>query len=887
MYILEQRFLRGPNVHADTPCLLSVIDLEDLYGISSKDIPGFNDALLATLPSLNGQPLPLGQARGFAQRLRAGTFLARVVEHVTLTLQSMAGPTVGYGRTRPASGHPADSRPGDGRPGQYRVVVQYAIEKLAEPAFQLALDLVTALAKGEVFEVEPRLQELRALGSRYSIGTSTAAVLAAAHERGIPTSRITDEANLFQLGWGSKQKRLQATVTGDTSYVAVKIASDKQLTKALLTEAGVPVPEGGTATTVEEAQRIAHRLRVAVTIKPLDGNQGKGVTTTCSTPEEVATAFHFAREYGRKIIIERFVEGRDYRVLVAGGRVAAASFRRPAHVLGDGVSTITELVEIENRNPARGAGHSNVLTRLSLDAHAEDMLRRQGYAPDSVPATGACVELRSNANLSTGGTAEDVTDSLPDITRALCVRAARKIGLDVAGIDIVCHDISIPLDEQGGAVIEVNAAPGIRMHQHPSKGEARDAGEAIVDGLMGQSNGRIPVVAVTGTNGKTTTALMIGHTARVAGLGTGVTTTEGVFVNGKRLVKGDCTGYWSARTVLSAPDVDFAVLETARGGILKRGLAFDRCDVGVVLNVAGDHLGLDGVETIEDLAQVKAVVASSASKALVLNAEDALCVAMVRRARPDAEIIFFSMDAENPMLLQHLEDGGRGAYLQDNAIVIADARLHQELMRVESMPSTFGGRARYNIANALAASAALMACGFSNSQVADGLSTFVSDSKTNPLRTNVFDVRGVTVIVDYAHNAAAYAALGEMARALLPGQLVGIVTAPGDRRDSDLVQIGEVCGERFDELVVYESQRRGRPVGGAVDLIIEGIEKVIGPSDTTHREIDVDKAIRLGLSLCRPGDVLVFACGTSLKTFIDALRVDDPESADRIEAQTI
>ena len=876
MHILEQRFLRGPNLHADTPCLLSVIDLEDLYGVSSKDIPGFNDTLLAMLPSLHGQQLPTGQPGGFAQRLRAGTYLARVVEQVSLTLQSMAGPTVGYGRTRPSAG----------RPGQFRIVVQYAIEKLAEPAFQLALDLVTALALEQEFDIEGRLKELRALGSRYGIGTSTAAVLAAAHERGIPTSRITDDANLFQLGWGSKQKRLQATTTGDTSYVAVKIASDKQLTKALLMEAGVPVPEGATVTTVEEAQRVARRVGKPVAIKPLDGNQGKGVSVACATPEAVARAFDFAREYGRRIIVERHVEGRDYRVLVAGGRVAAASCRRPAHVVGDGIRTIRALVADENANPLRGAGHATILTRIALDDHASDVLARQGFEFDSILPVGVIAELRGNANLSTGGTAEDVTDLLPESTRLLCVRAAAKIGLDVAGIDIVCQDIAEPLAAQRGAVIEVNAAPGIRMHQYPSAGEARDAGEAIVDGLMGASDGRIPVIALTGTNGKTTTTLLVAHAARMAGKVTGVTTTEGVFIDNKLVTKGDCTGYWSARTVLGAPEVEFAVLETARGGILKRGLAFDRCDVSIVLNIAADHLGLDGVDTVEDLAQVKAVVAQAASKAVVLNAEDALCVQMARRVKPGAEILFFAMDAENPVLLKHLEDGGRGAYLQDGALVIADGHSQQALLKVESMPVAFGGLARFNIANALAAACGLMASGFSHMQIAAGLSTFVSNGRTNPLRTNMFDVRGVTVIVDYAHNPAAYTAMADMARAMLPGQLVGIVTAPGDRRDTDLRDVGRVCGARFDELVVYESQSRGRALGEAVDLILEGAEDAVGKSDTLHRVLEVGDAIRHGLNLCRPGDVLVFACGSSLQVFVDAIRVTDPDSADQIAAQT-
>jgi len=873
--ILEQRFLRGPNVHADSPCLLSVIDLQDLYGRSSKDIPGFNDALLGALPGLAGQLLPIGQRGGFAQRLREGTYLGRVIEQVTLELQNQAGDPATYGRTRPVAG----------RPGVFRIVCAYQSEKLVQPAFQLAVDLVSSLAHGEAVDLPARLDELRSIAARHAIGTSTAAVLAAAHERGIPTQRITEDANLFLLGWGVKQKRLQATTTGDTSFIAVKIASDKQLTKTLLKEAGVAVPEGSVVNSVEEAQRAASRIKAPVALKPLDGNQGKGVTVDCREPDEVARAFEFARQYGRKIIVERYVEGRDYRVLVAGGKVAAASYRRPAHVVGDGVASIRELVERENENPARGAGHTNILTKIALDEHAADVLRKQGFDFDSVLPLGVPAELRGNANLSTGGTAEDVTDLLPESTRLLCVRAAAKIGLDVAGIDIVCRDIALPLDAQRGAVIEVNAAPGIRMHQYPSSGAPRDAGDAIVQGLMGDSDGRIPTIAVTGTNGKTTTTLLIAHAVRLAGKVTGVTTTEGVFIDGKQVAKGDCTGYWSARTVLGSPDVEFAVLETARGGILKRGLAFDRCDVGIVLNIAADHLGLDGVDTVEDLAQVKAVVATSASKAVVLNAEDPLCVAMGRRAKPDAEIVYFSMDPDNPVFLSHLEEGGRGVYLQDNAVVVADGNLHQELVRVESMPVAFGGRARFNIANSLAAAAALMASGFSNLQIATGLSTFVSNGRTNPLRTNMFDIRGVTVIVDYAHNPAAYRAMAEMARALLPGQLVGIVTAPGDRRDEDLRDVGRVCGAGFDELVVYESQSRGRAVGEAVDLILEGASESAGISDTLHRVIEVGEAIRHGLSLCQPGDVLVFACGSSLQVFVDALRVNDPESADLVAAQ--
>jgi UDP-N-acetylmuramyl tripeptide synthase len=793
VHILEQRFLRGPNIHAATPCILSVLDLDDLYGVSTRDLPHFNDALLDLLPSLADYLVPTGQPGGFAQRLREGTYLARVIEHVTLGLQCLAGAPAAFGRTRPVTGSP----------GQYRIVCAYLLEKVAQPAFALAVDIVDALAHGRPFDLAPRLDELRDLADHYAVDANTAAVLVAAHERNIPVQRITEDANLFQLGWGVKQKRIQATLTGDTATIAVRIAGDRQLTRRLLDEAGIPVAAGDAVATVDEALRVARNLGTPVTVKPLDAERADGVTAACRTDAEIEQAYADARKFGRQVVVERHIEGEPYRVLVAGRKVVEAALRQSAD--------------------------------------------------------------------------DDLTDLLPESTRRLCVRAAAKIGLDVAGIDIVCRDIAVPLADQGGAIVGVSAAPGI--------GASRAAGDAIVDGLMGGSDGRIPLIACTGTNGKTTTTLLMAHAVRLAGRVTGVTSTHGVTIAGKEVTKGDCTGYWSARTVLASPDVEFAILETARGGILKRGLAFDRCDIGMVLNVSPDHLGLDGVDTIEDLAQVKAVVPLSASRAVVLNAEDPLCVAMARRVHPDVEIVYFAMEADNPVLLRHLEEGGRAVYFQDNAIVVADATYHQELLRVEAMPIAFGGRARYNIANGLAATAALMAAGMSNLQVATGLSTFVSDGKTNPLRTNVFEVRGVTVIVDYAHNPAAYAALAEMARSLLPGQLVGIVTAPGDRRDEDLFEVGRVCADRFDELVVYESSSRGRAYGGAVDLILQGAENVVGKTDTLHRELDVGAAIRLGLSLCGRGDVLVFACGSSLDVFVEAIRATDPESAARIAAQ--
>ena len=863
--IHEKRFLRGPNLHAATPCLMTVLEGD----------PAMTEAirtrLLALLPAL---PAPAGV------QLLDGTLLLDWVEPVVMELQRLAGVPGPFSRTLKL---PA-------RPHARRVVCGYGVEQVAGAALTAALDLLGALARAEVQEsthdiaqdIDNTIAALHDIADDHAIGTSTGAVLAAAHRRGIPSVRLQDDANLFQLGWGARQRRLQATVTGATSSIAAGIASDKQLTKNLLDQAGVPVPAGSVVRTVAEAQRAARRLDGPVTVKPLDGNQGKGVTTQCAGPDEVARAFEHARRYSRQVIVEQHFTGRDYRVLVTGKKVAAASWRRPPHVVADGIATIRELVELENLNPARGDGHTNILTKIPMDRIAAEVLARQGYDWDAVPSAGVTVELRGNANLSTGGTAEDVTDLLPEETRALCVRAARTVGLDVAGIDVVCEDISRPLRAQNGGIIEVNAAPGIRMHQYPSRGKPRDAGEAIVEAMFGQSNGRIPVVAVTGTNGKTTTSLLIAHCVREAGLATGVTTTEGIYIDGQLTVAGDCTGYHSARSVLASPEVEFAVLETARGGILKRGLGFDRCDVAVVLNVTADHLGLDGVETVAELARVKAVVAQRASRAVVLNAEDEHCVAMASSLAEGVEVIWFSLDADNPVLLRQLQRGGRGVYLQDTTLVLADGNRHQALLDAHAMPVSLGGCARYNIANALAGAAALAAAGFGRPAIAAGLASFVSDNKHNPLRANVFDVDGVTVIVDYAHNAAAYAAMAQTARAMTRGRVVALVAAPGDRRDADIVNMGRVCGAGFDELVVFEVLNRGRPDGETAALLARGARRARMERRHVRVELDLYEALRRGLSLCRKGDVLVYGSASSVLDLAEALRPIKQEAAQRI-----
>lgn len=868
MKILERRMLRGPNIHSDRPCFLAVLDLESLDDVSSASVPGFVDALLAAMPTLQRHRCSPGYVGGFVERLRDGTYMAHIVEHVTIELQCIAGTAVGFGKTRAVRG----------KPRQYRVVVAYKAEGLVEAALDVAIALVTRLAASEPYDLAEHLERLTQLADQAMLGPSTRAIVDAAEQRGIPAFRLSLRGSLFQLGWGARQQRIQATITSQTNHVAVGIASDKELTKQLLAEAGLPVPRGRTVSSFEGALAAARSAGRAVAIKPLDGNQGKGVTTAVTGDEAVGAAFQRAQAFSRRVIVEQHITGDDYRVLVIGDQLVAASRRVPPEVTGDGHSTIRQLVDVANADPRRGDGHMNVLTKIRLDDAAVKELGHQSLDFDAVPGAGRVVRLRGNANLSTGGTAQDVTSDVHPDTAWACVRAARKIGLDVAGIDLVCGDIARPLADQGGAIIEVNAAPGIRMHEHPSFGERHHVGRAIVDSLFpDDGDGRIPVVAVTGTNGKTTTTLAIAHVMQRLGRVTGAATTEGVTIAGRRVVTGDCTGYWSARTVLMAPEVEFAVLETARGGMLKRGLAFDRCDVGVVLNVTGDHLGQDGIETVEDLGAVKGLVVGTARKAVVLNADDPICVGLARRARRGTKIVYFGFDPERGPMHAHLERGGCAVFEHHGMIMWADGTHRVPLVASDQLPSTLGGRARHNVANAMAACAALLAAGIPRDRIVAGLVSFNSNEIQNPLRMNVYQVEGVTLMVDYAHNVAAYRAIIDTTRQLAKRRLIGVISAPGDRRAEDLEAIGRVCADGFDRLVIYEMDDQRRQAAGATaEAIARGARSVLhsaadGRSTALDIVLDIREAIRHALRHAEPGDFIVVGCASHLSELRDAL----------------
>jgi len=872
--VLERAVYRGPHLFGDLPMIRFQLDLGALEAFPSNRLEGFTEALLAQLPTLHNHACSRGHAGGFVERLHEGTWLGHVVEHVAIELQSLAAIPVTRGKTRSVKG----------QPGVYNVLYEYQEEAPGLLAGRLALELVNALLpphlqglrgvdilhRGETpepFVLAPALEQLRKLERRTGLGPTTGSIVAEARRRGIPVMRLDDQS-LVQLGWGRKQERIRASITGRTSFIGVETASDKALTKALLAKAGVPVPEGAVVRSADEAVREAARLRGTVVVKPLDGNHGRGVTTGLTEEAEIRRAFQVAAEHSRRVVVEQHFQGNDHRLLVVGGELVAVAERVPAHVVGDGQSTVAELIEAVNRDPRRGEGHEQVLTRIKVDEQVRQLLAVGGMTLESTPAAGQVVYLRGTANLSTGGTAVDRTDEIHPDNVCIAVRAALSLGLDIAGIDFISPDISKSAREVGGGIVEVNAAPGFRMHLQPTVGRPRPVAPAVVRMLFPKGEtGRIPIFAITGTNGKSTTGRMLAHILRQTGMTVGLTNTSGVYVNSEQVLKADASGPRSARMVLHDPMVEAAVFEVARGGLLREGLAFDRCDVGAVTNVQPDHLGLKGIDTVQDLAWVKSIVVENVARrgVSILNADDVLTARMRRRA--GGRIGFFSLrgGAEMPRFLrEHILDGGLAVVRETDSgggeLVVHQGGRRRLLMRAAEIPATLGGLAEFNVQNAMTAAAMAIGHGVDIHAVRLALSTFGTAFEQNPGRLNVFDGHGFRVIADYAHNAAGLIALRDLLTRLRPmyPRQIGMISIPGDRRDDDIREMGEVAALTFDELVFREDpSRRGRSPGEIIELLVQGARAAGAQEHRIHRISDEIHAAQTAMSLARPGDLVV------------------------------
>jgi cyanophycin synthetase len=870
--ILETRVYRGPNVWSYNQAIHLVVDLGSLEEYPTVSLPGFTDALVATVPGLDRHTCSVGRRGGFIERMHAGTWLGHVAEHVALQLQTLAGHDQRRGKTRGVKG----------RPGHYNVVYGYTDETVGVAAGQLAVRLVNHLVEAEEgFDFEAELHDFFRRAERVAFGPSTTAILEEAASRDIPFIRL-NAASLVQLGQGVHAQRIRATMTSRTGALAVDIAGDKDLTTRLLGAAGLPVPRQESVRTLRGTVEAARRIGFPVVVKPLDGNHGRGVCLDLKNDDEVEAAYEVATSESRRgiLVVESFVTGRDYRCLIVGGRMQAIAERVPAHVVGDGTSTVAQLVDLTNADPRRGIGHEKVLTRIRVDDAALAVLAGQGHTLDSVPPEGEMVKLALTGNMSTGGISIDRTfDAHPDNVE-IAEEAARIVGLDVAGIDFICPDITFPVRETGGAICEVNAAPGFRMHTHPTIGEPQFIAKPVVDLLFPPgAQSRVPIVAVTGTNGKTTTARMIAHVFKGIGRKVGMTSTDGVVIDERLVIKADASGPRSARMVLQNPRVDFAVMEVARGGILREGLGYDRNDIAVVTNVAPDHLGLKGVHTLRELADVKAVVVEAVPRDgfAVLNADDPHVRNMRRRC--SGGIVWFTLAEPGSEVREFVDDycrrGGRAVVLEPSdkgdMIVIKHGRRSMQLAWTHLLPSTFGGAARFNVANALAAAGASFAAGAPLHDIRQGLRTFATTYYLSPGRLNLVEVANTEVFVDYCHNAAGMKELGafidryaerkEGQAELGKISRIGMIGAAGDRRDDDIRELGEVAADHFDVLVVREDARlRGRAAGECARLVAEGAHAAMESGARCRKvEIVLDEldAVRHVMARANPGDLVV------------------------------
>jgi cyanophycin synthetase len=833
MEVSRIRALRGPNLWSRHTAIEAVVSCEPAERML-ENLPGFEDALRKLFPTL-GPLRPDGRPGQIS--------LAHVLEAATLALQAQAGCPVTFSRT-------AVTVEG----GTYQVVVEYSEESVGRKAFEHAQQLVAAALGTQTFDVDAALAELRELDEDVRLGPSTGSIVTAAQVRGIPWRRLT-QGSLVQFGWGAKQRRIWAAEVDNTSAVAESIAQDKDLTKRLLAAAGVPVPIGRPVDSVEDAWAVAEDIGLPVVVKPQDGNQGKGVTVNIVSREHLAIAYKAAEEIGQ-VMVEKYLPGNDFRMLVVGDRLVAAARRDPPHVIGDGVHTVRELVDKVNADPRRGEGHATSLTKIRFDDIAIARLDVQGLQPDTVPEKGRRVILRNNANLSTGGTATDVTDDVHPEVAARAIAAAQTIGLEICGVDVLAESVHKPLEEQNGGIVEVNAAPGLRMHLSPSFGKGRNVGEAVIANLYKSGDdGRIPIVAVTGTNGKTTTARLAAHLLATSGLRVGMTNTDGVYVNGRQIDSGDCSGPKSARNVLMHPDVDAAVFETARGGILREGLGFDRCQTAVVTNMgAGDHLGLNYITTVEDLAVLKRVIVMNVAPNghAVLNATDPIVTAMAGKC--PGGVIFFAADPHNPVLTAHRAQGKRTLCVDGEAIVVSEGNWRESLL-LRDIPITRNGTIGFQVDNVMAAVGAAWSSGLDWDTIRRGLASFVNDADNAPGRFNVMSYKGATVIADYGHNPDAMRALVSAVQGMPAKRRSVVISGAGDRRDEDIREQTAILGNAFDDLILFQDAcQRGRKDGEVLTLLRQGLSKA-------QRASHVDEvrgefvAIDTALARLQPGDL--------------------------------
>lgn len=847
MFITDLISYKGRNIYSHRKVVKMVVDLGCWLDIPTNEIEGFNKRLLDTLPSLGNHCCSLGYPGGFAERLEKGTYLAHVIEHCALEIQNLLGYDVSFGKARRIE----DS-------DLYNVIFAYENEKVAIEVGKFTVTMIDALCNGHEVELKEQLAKIKEKADKNDLGPSTRAIVDAAIERGIPVTRIGD-GSIIQLGYGRYQKRIEATITENTSCIAVDISCDKSITKYILWEMGLPVPDGFICSTIDEAIEAVNKLGYPVVIKPERGNQGKGVSVNLDCYDEITNAFKIAKQLDDNVIVEKYIPGRDYRVLVIGDRVVAVSQRVPAHVIGDGMNSIKMLVDMVNANQLRGEEHEKPLTKIKLDDISLALLKKQGYTLETVPDVGAIVYLKANGNLSTGGEAIDCTDNIHPLNCELAVRAARIVGLDIAGIDITCKDISTPIKEGEGAIIEVNAAPGIRMHLYPSKGKPRKVGDHIIDMLYPSgSRHSIPIISITGTNGKTTTTRMVSHILQVHGMNVGMTSTGGVFINDKCVMKGDTTGPSSARIILSDKSVDAAVLETARGGIIRSGLGYDLSDVGVITNISQDHLGIDGIKTLDDLLHVKSLVveAVKSNGCAVLNADDPIVVQAADRLK--SNIIYFSRQEDNIIIHKHLVEGGIAVFLRNGYITISTGDGLVQSLHVSQIPATYGGRLEYNIENSLAAVSVAFAMKIPINTIEKALSSFYTDEHQNLGRFNIYNIKDFRVVVDYGHNIAGYLSISQALKKMDASRLIGVIGAPGDRDNDSIKTIGKISGETFNEIIIKEDKHlRGRNKGEVAKLLEHGaLRGGMQKSDIIiiHDEVE---ALNYAMTRAQPGDLII------------------------------